>query len=206
GLNDFNVYRADEERLPKRYPVFVRRDSGHGKPLSGLLEDRDSVARAIEAAIEEGVPAANLLIVEYAAEPVIPGVFRKLAVARIGDRLVPQPSVHDDQWLVKFGSKAVATEELYQEESRLLEELPHAKELWRAFEIASIGYGRADFGFFFNDTATTEIYTNPTVKPGKDHPSKTRQANLRHAWNAHLAALRELDSKFEGAGFVALGH
>jgi hypothetical protein len=206
GLNDFNVYRADEERLPKRYPVFVRRDSGHGEPLSGLLGDRDAVARAIEAAVAAGIPASNLLIIEYSAEPVTPGVFRKLAMTRIGDRLLPQISVHDDQWLVKYGNVGVATEALYREESRLLEELPYADELWRAFEIAAISYGRADFGLVGGRVQIYEINTNPSVKPGEEHPSQTRQANLRSVWCAHLAALRDLDSKHAGSDFVALRH
>lgn len=206
GINDFNVYRVDEERLPKRYPVFVRRDSGHGQPLSGLLEDREQLIRAIDAAVEAGAPASNLLIIEYAAEPVLPGVFRKLAVSRIGDRLGPQPSVHDDQWLVKYGKLGVATEALYEEEWQFFRDMPHAEDLWRAFEIASIAYGRADFGIVGGRVQIYEINTNPTVHSDTAHASQTRQRSLHYAWQLHIDRLRDLDAKYRGSGSVDLNH
>ena len=204
GLNDFNAYRVEEERLPKRYPVFLRRDAGHGVPLSGLLDNREQVVRAIESALEGGAPERNLVIIEYAAEPIAPGIFRKLAVSRIGDRLVPQSSVHDDNWLVKYGKLGVATEEHYKEEARIFKEMPYAEAMWRAFEIASISYGRADFGLVDGRVQVYEINTNPTVNPGEQHSSATRMASLDFAWSAHLDAIRALDAKYLDRDFVDL--
>ena len=193
GINDFNAYRLDEGLRPARYPVFLRRAAGHGLPASDLLPDWDAARRAIANALDAGIPESSLLLVEYAAEPVRPGVFRRLAVSRIGKRLLPQVCVHDDGWLVKYGKLGSATPELYADESRILRDNPYATDCERAFEIAGIEYGRADFGIVGGRVQIYEINTNPTLKPGTDHPDPQRRANLAAAWEQHLAALRELD-------------
>jgi hypothetical protein len=193
GLNDFNVYRADEGCKPARFPVFLRRAAGHGQPVSGLLADADALARALDAALAQGVPESSLLIVEYAAEPARPGVFRKLAVSRIGTRLLPQACVHDDHWLVKYGSPRAGTPELYADEQRILRENPFAAAALRAFEIAGIDYGRADFGIVRGRVQIYEINTNPTLRRGLPHPDPQRSENLVRIWDEHVAALRALD-------------
>jgi hypothetical protein len=193
GLNDFNVYRVDEGLKPARYPVFLRRAAGHGEPLSGLLADSEALARAVEAAQAQGVPESSLLILEYAAEPARPGLFRKLAVSRIGPRLLPQACVHDDQWLVKYGKVGIGTPELYADEQRILRENPYAEAAQRAFEIAGIDYGRADFGLVRGRVQIYEINTNPTLRRGLPHPDPQRSENLTRIWEQHREALRALD-------------
>jgi len=193
GINDFNAYRFDERLQPARYPVFVRRAAGHGKPLSDLLESWEAVLRARDAALAEGVPESSLLIVEYAAEPVRPGVYRRLALSRIGPQWLPHVCVHDDQWIVKYGQLGCATPELYADEQRILRENPYAEPVQRAFEIAGIEYGRADFGLVGGRVQIYEINTNPTLKRGLPHPDPQRSENLARAWDMHLAAFRALD-------------
>lgn len=193
GLNDFNAYRLDEGVRPARYPVFLRRAAGHGQPASPLLEDWSAARRAIDEAIAQGIPESSLLLVEYAAEPVRPGLFRKLAVSRFGPRYLPQICVHDEQWLVKYGKAACATSELYDEELRIVRENPFAAPVQRGFEIAGIEYGRADFGLVGGRVQIYEINTNPTLKPGIQHPVPQRSQSLRLVWAQHMAAFRELD-------------
>jgi hypothetical protein len=193
GLNDFDAYRADEGRKPARYPVFLRRAAGHGAPLSGLLPDADALGRALDSALAQGVPESSLLIVEYAAEPVRPGVFRKLAVSRIGSRLLPQACVHDDHWLVKYGRVGGGTPELYADERRILRDNPFASAALRAFELAGIEYGRADFGIVRGRVQIYEINTNPSLRRGLPHPDPQRSENLAHIWSSHVEALRALD-------------
>src|SRR5262249_161112 len=103
GLNDFNAYRVDEIDSVERFPVFVRKIHGHREPLSDLLQSKAELQRAIETAIAGGTPRENLLLVEFAAEPLRPGIFRKMSAFRIGDAIVPHISVHDTVWLVKYG-------------------------------------------------------------------------------------------------------
>jgi hypothetical protein len=107
--------------------------------------------------------------------------------------MVPQPCVHDAHWLVKYGKRGSATAELYADELRMMHENPFAEPIWRAFEIAGIEYGRADFGLVGGRPQVYEINTNPQVKPGEPHPSATRMASMRIAWQKLLAAFRELD-------------
>jgi hypothetical protein len=193
GLNDFNAYRLEEAILPQRYPVFLRRESGHGEPLTGLLHDRDSLDAAVETAVGQGVPVGSILIVEYAGEPTAAGVFRKLALQRVGERLVPQLCVHDEHWLVKYGVPGGATPGLYADEARILRDNPFAESVGEAFRIAGIEYGRADFGVVQGRVQVYEINTNPMLRPGGSHPSEQRMANQRSAWSQLLDALRDLD-------------
>jgi len=193
GVNAFNAYRVEEGLHPARYPVFLRREGGHGNPVSDLLADAGALARTIDAALAQGVPARNLLVIEYAAEPVRPGLFRKLSVARLGDRLETQICVHDNRWLVKYGKRGSATPELYEDELCMLRENRFAADLRRAFEIAEIEYGRADFGLVDGKVQVYEINTNPSVKPGGVHPSPQRIQSERLAWTRFIEALHSLD-------------
>jgi hypothetical protein len=204
GINDFNAYRVDERVPPARYPVFLRREHGHGKPVSDLLGDRDAVERAVERAVEQGVPHSSLLIVEFAAEPVAPGLYRRLSTWRVGERLVAAPAVHQDGWLVKYGKLNAATPALYDDDLRIVRENPHEPVLRRVFEIAAIEYGRADFSLVRGRPQVYEINTNPKVAQGAAHPSELRQESQRLAWEGYLAALRDLDAAPAGRGSVWL--
>jgi hypothetical protein len=194
ALNDFNAYRADEKGSIECYPVFVRKIHGHRAPLSDLLHTREELDRTIESAIAEGTPRENLLIIEFAAEPVRPGIYRKLSAFRIGDAIVPHISVHDTTWLVKYGRKFDNVEDLYREEHAMFQTNPFAEHLKKVFDVAGIEYGRADFGFYRGRLQVYEINTNPQVGPACEHPSATRVTNMKLSWEKYLAALRAVDS------------
>jgi len=204
GLNDFNAYRVDERVRPSRYPVFLRRERGHGRPLSDLIGDWDGVCRAVDRAVSRGIPESGLLIVEFAAEPVLPGLFRRLSMWRIGERLVAAPIVHQDGWLVKYGRLNAATPALYDEELAIVRENPFEPALRKAFEIADIEYGRADFGLLRGRPQVYEINTNPQIAPGAAHPSAVRMESQRVAWERYLEALREVAAPAERRGSVSL--
>jgi hypothetical protein len=204
GLNDFNAYRVDELESIERYPVFVRKIHGHREPLSDLLENRGDLQKAIDSAMAAGTPRENLLITEFAAEPLRPGLFRKLSAFRIGEAIVPHISVHDTVWLVKYGRSFDNIEDLYQEEFALLQTNPYAEHLKKVFDIAGIDYGRADFGILRGRIQVYEINTNPQVAPPCKHPSQTRVKNMDLSWKTYLAALRGIDSS--GGGRVCVGN
>ena len=195
GLNAFNAYRIDEGLRPERYPVFLRRESGHGRPLSDLLPDWDAARRAVDAALSRGIPGINLILVEYCAEPVRPGCFRKHALWRVGPRFVPAVSVHDAGWLVKYGSIGAGGEQLYEEDLRRIRENPFAEALARAFEIGGIEYGRADFGIVDGRPQVYEINTNPAAGEREiAHPSPLRRQGQQEAFQQLLEALADLDT------------
>lgn len=194
GLNDFNAYRADSGEAPSRWPVFLRAEGDHKRPLSGLLADQDELDRALAKAVEEGAPVSTLLIIEYAAEEVRPGLFRKLSVFRVGDRMVGFTCVHDDQWLVKYGKPGIAPPELYEDEYRIVSENPFGEEMLRVFELVGLEYGRVDFGIVAGRPQVYEVNSNPDMKLDP----KSFGVELRDRSNAlfkekYLAAIDALD-------------
>jgi hypothetical protein len=195
GINSFNAYRIEENTRPRRWPVFVRAQGDHDPPLSGLLESWEQVEAAVDAALGDGVPLSQLMVVEYAAQPVRPGLFRKLGCYRIGDTSVAHVCVHDEQWIVKYGKMGIAGEDLYADELRIVRDNPHAPALQRAFELAGVEYGRVDFGLVDGRVEIYEINTNPHTRFGQgDHPSPLRVESERVFQHNYLQALRGIDS------------
>ena len=193
GLNSFNAYRVEEGLRPERWPVFVRTDGGHDAPDPQLLFDWDAVQRAIEAQITACVPVTNLLIVEFAGEPVLPGLYRKLSSFRIGDRSVAHPCVHEDNWVAKHGTRGIAPVELYEEELSIVAEDPYREPMRQAFELAQIDYGRSDFGIVGGRIELYEINLNPRI----EFPEAPVQVR-REAWalfrRNYIEALRSIDT------------
>lgn len=194
GINEFNAYRVDSIEQPRRWPVFIRADGDHKRPLSDLLHSQKELDQAIEMALADGAPLSTLLIIEYAAEEVRPGLYRKLSVFRIGERMVGFTCVHDNQWLVKYGKPGIAPTELYEEEYRLVRDNPYGDEMRRVFELVGLEYGRVDFGLVGGRPQVYEINSNPDVKLNP----KSNGIELRDQSNAvfkqnYLAAVAALD-------------
>jgi hypothetical protein len=195
GINDFDAYRVEDLEEPRRWPVFLRVEGNHTRPLSGLLHDRAELDAAIDRSVADGSPRPALLIIEYCAEPVVPGLFRKLSAFRIGDRLLGYTCVHDDQWLVKYGKPAIATPELYEEEYRFVAECPFAETLMSVFDIAGVDYGRVDYGLVAGRPQVYEINSNPDLKlrPEPGPVARRNESNELFAAN-YLSALKAIDT------------
>jgi hypothetical protein len=193
GVNCFNAYRVEEGRVPDRWPVFLRVEGSHGYPASDLVHSRTELSAAVSRAVRRGAPLSTLIAIEYAAQPVRPGLFRKLSLFRIGHSSVAHTCVHEDCWLVKYGRKGIAPPELYEDELRIVTQNPYWPELRRAFEIAGLDYGRADFGLVDDKVQIYEINSNPHIDFRTTHPSPRREQSYREFRNNYLAALRALD-------------
>jgi hypothetical protein len=193
GINDFGVYRVETGEMPQKYPVFLRNENGHTGPLTELISDRDQLMRAIEALVGAGQAEHHLIIVEYVAAPLRPNLFRKYAMYRIGDRLFPGISVHDETWQVRYGKRGLAGRELYEDEHALLRDNPFEEILRRAFELAKIEYGRADFGVVDGRPQIYEVNTNPSIRSPEPHPFPIREENSRLVWKHYLEALWAID-------------
>lgn len=194
GINGFNAYRIEEQVIPERWPVFLRSEGGHDAPLTGLMHDWDEARRAVDAAIAAGAPATSLLLVEYAAEPVVPGLFRKLSLFRIGDTYFGANCVHEDNWLVKYGTKGIAPPELYEDDLRIVRDNPYEADIRPAFEIPGIEYGRVDFGLVGGKVQVYEINSNPHVAFPTEHPSPARVESYRVFRDNYYAALAAIDT------------
>ncbi len=194
GINGFNAYHATELPASMRFPVFVRNRHEHEHPISGLLSTVEEVANTIADALCRGTPAEHLIVIEYAAEEFAPGRFRKMAAFRIGKRIIPHTVVHDLNWLVKSGVHGGGREEDYCFEASLIDQNPHREILQRAFEVADIEYGRADYGIYGGQVQIYEINTNPHVCRPTAHPSAQRMLNQKANWEAYLQGLLAVDS------------
>jgi hypothetical protein len=199
GINRFGAYRLESGELPERYPAFLRNECDHFGPLTGLLEDEASLTAEAERLIAAGHPERNLIAVEYAAEPIGPDLYRRLGAFRVGERIVPTVSAHQASWTAKQGQKGIARQEDYDAENLYVRTNPYAEIIRRAFEIARIEYGRADFGIVNGEVQVYEINTNPSIGAGRrDHPFPIRNASLGIAWSAYLDAMRAIDTTGEG--------
>jgi hypothetical protein len=195
GINQFDAYRADALEKPQRWPVFLRMEGSHLAPLSGLIDTQEELDSALESSLTQGVPRSALVIIEYAAEPVRPGLFRKLSVFRVGPRLLGYTCVHDDQWLVKYGKTGIGTPDLYEEEYECVANNPFGEMLLPAFEIAGVDYGRADFGLVGGRPQIYEINTNPdiTLRPPPS-PAQRRNDSVELFRKIYLDAMRAIDT------------
>jgi hypothetical protein len=162
--------------------------------LTDLMHNWDEARRAIEAAVAAGAPISSLLLVEYAAEPVRPGLFRKLSVFRIGDVYFGAHCVHEDKWLVKLGTKGIAPPELYEDELRIVRDNPFEAVLKPVFELAAIEYGRSDFGLVGGKAQIYEINSNPHIQFPTEHPSAPRTESFNVFKQNFYAALAEIDT------------
>jgi hypothetical protein len=183
GINEFEAIRADERRWPEKYPVFVRNEQDHGRPLSTkLLKDREELAAALDKAQASGMSLRGLLIVGYAAEAFDGPWFRKFNTFRVGDQVFGHHLVIEDSWVVKYGNDKVKLPEEYKVfEQKFVKENWHADVLRRVFTIAGIEYGRADWGIVRGKVQVYEINTNPFLSGDAGSTNATRVETMAMA-------------------------
>ncbi|ABI57703.1 hypothetical protein ACN2MM_12575 [Alkalilimnicola ehrlichii MLHE-1] len=197
-FNDFGVWRVDETPPDGAYPVFLRTESAHRGPLTGCLDTPESLAQAVAEAIDRGIPRRELMVVQFHAEPVADGLYRKLAAYRVGGRIVPALCAHQDHWAAKYGQNGIAGQALYEDELRLVNDNPFADALAPAFETGHIDYGRADFALIGGRPQVYEINTNPHVGRLRTHPYPIRLDSYRSAQRQLIAAMAEIDGPASG--------
>jgi hypothetical protein len=174
--------------------VFLRTEGTHAGPQPELYQSAEELEKGIERVVAGGLPRSRLLIVEFMAEPIRPGLYRKLSCFRVGQISVATTCVFDTQWIAKDGKLGITPPELYDDELRIVRENPYGAALSRAFEIAGIEYGRADFGLIGGEIQIYEINTNPHIKLGREHPSPVRVESYRVFARNFLDALKPIDT------------
>lgn len=166
GINDFDAYCAEGYPRPRRFPVFLRIASDHAGPIGGLIGTQEELDRRLAGLEAEGVPLTGVLVVEFCADRTGEGIYEKLSVYRIGDRLTLAGLLVGEAWDVKQPSMDLVDEGIMQRHLEALREDRYAEELRAAFDIAGIEYGRADLGFGDGRLQIYEINTNPSIKAG----------------------------------------
>lgn len=198
GYNRFDVCDIQAGEWPRRYPVFLRAQSAHRGVFSDLLPDQAALAQEIERNLARGIPRRELIAVEYCAEPARDGLFRKLAVFRVGEVMVPAICVHQSHWMAKYGERGVAGADLYEDEYRIVEENPHAGDVRPAFDLGEIEYGRADFGLVGGRPQVYEINTNPMIAVIRAHPFAIRLETQKLFERRFAEALHTIDTPDDG--------
>ena len=199
GSNPFNIYLADEGWSNLKFPVFIRVADGHDGPLTDLIADQAELETALEAAVVAGIPRSTIVIVEYAADPIRPGIYRRSSIYRVGDRLITTINWHGHDWRVKGDEIGLADEALYDEELSTVRENSYASQTSELFKFANIEYGRMDFGFVEGRLCVYEINTNPTIFAPWEHSVPQRAESSRLRWSRFLEALHEIDTQEDSA-------
>ncbi|WP_210528895.1 hypothetical protein [Rubellimicrobium arenae] len=203
GINGFDAYPAHGWPRPRRFPVFVRSEAEHLPALTDLLPDQAALESALEDLARRGRPLRGLVVIEYCAQPVAPGIFRRYGTFRIGAAVQLDHIVTEDSWNVKWGKAGLVGEDTYRADDAAVRGNDHADVLARAFEVAGIDYGRADFGLVDGRPQIYEINTNPSLGELHDHPSATRRATMRHSHERFAEMLGAIDTP-DAKGMVRL--
>ncbi len=193
GVNSFRAWPAWDEGAVDRWPVFLRTVAAHRGTLSPPLADRPALQAALARLLAEGYPIMDLAIIEFRAEPLHGDVYRKSSMYCVGGVLTPTPSVHERNWTAKAGEGGVAGDEGYASDLEMVRTMPHAAVLRRAFEVAGVAYGRADFAVVGGRAEVYEINTNPMMRRmgAVPYPARAEAGRLSHA--AYLGAFRAMD-------------
>src|SRR5262249_37292154 len=89
GLNDFDVYRLTEARLPQRYPFFIRGENDN-RGSAGLLASRADLEAEIARLVAEGRSRQGRMIVEFRGARDEFGLFRRYGAYCVGGTIVPR--------------------------------------------------------------------------------------------------------------------
>jgi len=199
GVNAFDAYRAEGHPRPNRFPVFVRAEWEHDRALTGLLQNQRALDEALVDLVAAGRPLRGLIVIEYCAEPIAPGLYRRYGTFRLGDTVILDHVVTEDSWNVKWGKSGLVGDDVYAEDDKAVRANHFEEPLRQAFELAAIDYGRADFGLVDGLPQVYEINTNPFIKLVREpHSSCVRQATLDFARDRFCECLSALDMSSTG--------
>jgi hypothetical protein len=196
GINSFNAYLATERERPGRYPVFLRRNSASIHPLSDLLQTPEELEASISSLIAAGEVAEDLLIIEYCAEEMKPGIYAKYSQFQLGGRSFPNSMLYSGGWYVKVGNQLEVPDALHHYDAENIEANTYAEQLTPVFEIAGIEYGRADFGVVGGRPQIFEVNYNPTLttQREKPRPNPLQRANRSRVDDIFFDAMHTIDS------------
>lgn len=205
GINRFTTYRGDDFPEPARYPVFIRIESDHSQIIHDLIPDAEGLDKALQRVVAHGIPLRGLLVTEYCAEPIAPGLFRRYGTFRIGDRFIPEGMVLQKNWAVKHGFSDPANAQYHPMELEFVKENKYVDTVRRAFELANLEYGRADIGIVEGQPQIYEINSSPNLKElDLEKLPETRRPAIKLSWDARIEAFTALDTHRGDTGTVAI--
>lgn len=164
GYNTFNIYRLTEQRIPQRFPVFIRGENDHSANLTPLLHTQSELAAAISELWSQGQSRESKVIVEFSDTADASGMFRKYSAFIVGEQIIPAHLFFSQRWMVKFGAAVKhGGEDMLREERHYVETNPHSLSLKDIARLAHIEYGRIDYAVLNGAIQCWEINTNPQL-------------------------------------------
>lgn len=184
GINEFSAWRAESRPKPDSFPVFIRAEYSHRLRKARLIPDQEALDAELDAIQASGHPLAGKLVIEYAGEEVSPGVWQRLQTYHVAGKTIAHTNVVDFKWVakdvkdVKRLESHPSFERFIANEHAFIAKNLYADVLTRAFELAHIDYGRADFAIVNGRPQIYEINTNPNHG---DHGTLFRKIHPRRA-------------------------
>ena len=204
GYNPFAVYRAEASPRPKRFPVFIRNEADHGRiKVSELIKDQAVLDEALRALECSAIPLRFMIVIEFCAAPIAPGVWRKFGTFRLGSAMHVDHAVIEDTWLVKSGTIGLSTPEMFADELNVVTNNAGAEALRTAFDVGRIEYGRADHASMHGREVVYEINTNPHIFPLEKQRSPVRDEMLAIGRQRFARFLAAIDTPRDGSVSVA---
>jgi hypothetical protein len=200
GLNSFNVWRLDEERVPDRFPVFIRREQDALGPETPLLHDVAEYRAAIDQLQGLGKGLTGRIAVQYCQAPDANGIYRKYGAFYFRGHVVPQHLFVSRNWLVKRSTMELSPEMVAEEEHYVFDN-PHAEHLRKVFELAETDFGRADYAVVDGRIEIYEINTNPNF-PRMRLEQDARVRRRLHAVEGVVDGFRVLDGAQTSKGLI----
>ncbi len=191
-VNNFNVYRVSELRMPQHYPVFIRDENFHGGKMAptNLLRNEAELQSAIEEISRSGKSRDDALITEFCDTSDAAGVYRKYSAFFVAGRVVAGHQFFSENWIVKYPE--IVTKDTVQEELDYVRFNPHAEQIRQVFLTANIHYGRIDYGIENGRLRVWEINTNPQMGSFKDVGVEMRRKKYEVFVPRYIKAMRGL--------------
>jgi hypothetical protein len=194
GINRFRAYPASQEPRPARFPVFLKGAAEHVQRYTDLIADQTALDARLAELMGDGIALRDLLVIEFAAKPIRDGAYRKHSVFRVGEHFLPHTPVIEDRWYVKYGKAGFSTPEELEAAVREMNENSFADVMEPVFKLASIDYGRVDFGFDEQGLAVYEINTNPALGRRIEHQNADYQDTCNRSSQAICEVIASLSS------------
>ena len=195
GINDFNAYPVVAGRSPRpvRFPVFLRDASDHEGPKTDLIHGQEELEACIRQLGADGKLGASPIVTEFTSVMDDDGQYLKYGAFRIGDSIVPAHINAGQHWMVKASNSGLDVKTV-DRETDYVRSNPHETALMNIFRLASIDYGRIDYGVRDGRIQVFEINTNPTVMWPGNPVQPERLARKQYVADRLVAAFRRLDA------------
>ncbi len=207
GINNFSVYRGDEDMEPVRFPVFIREADRHSGALTPLINSMDQLKFQLKRFELLGFQLSELLVIEFVDTSDHEGNYVKYSAFRLGDCILPRYLNFSRNWHVK--SMIDRNDPLMKERHDRIHDYmftnPHQEWLEKVFTMANIEYGRADYSIVNGKLQLWEINLNPAFvrPPRKVSKDNDQQRYMRDAFYKQF--FRQIDTMdFQSSGRVKL--